>query len=172
MPFPTSTILFSLWFSLACFVLSPHKLLLRVSVNSFQVLASRHPTVPARLPPSSPQAAPAPPARGQHPGALKTAAWSQPGKNPSCTSPWVAALRLLGLLVHAEVCVQTRPFPRGLQSPSGFAYSPRAARTVSLLHGEAQRWGQCGRSMGTFLRNSSNGRTPNGLQNRAGDAGR
>lgn len=56
MPFPTSTILLLPWFFLDCFVLSPYKLLLRVSVNSFQVLVFRHPAVPVQLLLSFPQA--------------------------------------------------------------------------------------------------------------------
>jgi len=68
MPFPTSTILFLLWFFLACFVLFPYKLLLRVSVNSFQVLVSRHPAAPGSSHSAFSRQTPLHLPTGQHPG--------------------------------------------------------------------------------------------------------
>lgn len=87
MPFPTSTILL-LCFFLACFVLSPHKLWPRVSVNSFQVPVSRRPAAPLSWPPQPRprclQEGSAPPlltSPGAAPRGLGTALCPQPGKN-------------------------------------------------------------------------------------------
>lgn len=116
MPFPTSTILFLLWFFLACFVLSPYKLLLRVSVNSFQVLVSHHPAVPVRLPALPATAAPAQlsPGRlcstspwGNTPGALKNSRLFPTLKKIRPTYCFgLQHSALLRLLSHEEVRVQ------------------------------------------------------------------
>lgn len=135
MPFPTSTILFLLWFSLACFVLSPYKLLLRGSVNSFQVLASGHPTVPVRLPLGFPQAAPAPPARGATPPSPENSRLAPTREQSDRHMAGAAHAGCWDRLPTQRLC-QTQPFPRGLPSPAGVAHSPRAARAVSLPHGD------------------------------------
>lgn len=159
MPFATSTILFLLWFFVACFVLSPYKLLQRVSINSFQVLVSHHPAIPGGSHSAFSRQTLLHLPMGQHPGSPENGRLVPTMKKSSllsalgCSTQHYCNCFPMKRFVFRESALPTRcrrgprlrcgglwqsagkcSWPRGLQKLTGFSYSLKAAWTVSLLH--------------------------------------